>query len=209
MNEIKTPNDHEFECLRNEYAFLSDYIKYIYEVRDRYIKFLSGAIVGVGIIFGYLIKNKKNGELDLIFAILAPIIFFIFLNIFMFYRTRTVEYKNHLNLVRSRLCDISGIDKKFKENVLYTKANIKTWKQTSAEVFIIRIIEVIIVISILSGIYIIKPKLLSWHLCLSIPLIFSLELYWNIFFIIKDKNLKKELQPNAERNSQQRRLKCL
>lgn len=114
----------------------------------------------------------------------------------MFHRTRIVEYKNRLNLIRNRFCDISGIDKQFKENVLYTKANVKTWKQTCAEAFIIRIIEIIIAISILSGIYIIKCKLLSWYLCLFILLIFSLELYWNIFFIIKDKNLEKELQPN-------------
>lgn len=62
MNEIKTPYDHEFECIKNEYAFLSDYIKYIYEVRDRYIKFFTDTIFGVGIIFGYLIKNKKMGN---------------------------------------------------------------------------------------------------------------------------------------------------
>ncbi len=62
MNEIEFSNNRKIDFLKNEYAFLADYLKFSYEERDRYIKFYIGVLSAIGSVVNFLpIRNVHNG----------------------------------------------------------------------------------------------------------------------------------------------------
>lgn len=146
MNSAHSSSDKKIEFLKNEYDFLSDYMKYKYDERDKYIKFYIGALTAVGAIIGHAI-NKDKWEVVFILAAMTSIFSYFILMKLVSQRKVATEYKNHLNMVRGELLEVSGGGVKIKSKILSTVADIKFYKKSGGDFSIMLIIIVILAIS--------------------------------------------------------------
>ena len=146
MDGTHSSLDKKIKFLENEYKFLSDYMKYKYDERDRYIKFYIGALTAVGAIIGYAIKGCNWWVVFILAAMTFIFSYFIFMKL-VSQRKVATEYKNHLNMVRGELLEVSGGDVKIKSIILSTVADVKFYKKSGGDFSIMLIIIVIIAIS--------------------------------------------------------------
>ena len=195
--------------MKNEYEFLSDYIKNKYDERDKYIKFFIGVLTALAYVIGKSIE-KQIWEAGLIFSLLALIFSYFILMKILNQRIRATEYKNNLNMVRSRLWELSGKDEKTKLAILPIEESVKYLEISGGDIRMFRIIEAITAFSYAGSVFFaykfssphIEYFSKCWGIIILILIIVSsvsvLEIKWRKLLKKEDKKfICKQMRPRV------------
>lgn len=172
MNDIEAINKQKIDFLINEYTFLSDYVKYNYDERDKYVQFFMAAISAMGAVIGFAIRGDYWWVVGILTVLAAALSYFVFMKVLV-QRIRVIEYKKYLNMARGKLWELSGKDKEIMSIILPTEASdIKYCDKKRGDIYVLRILELITAASI-GGVVL----LTVWKLLPLLPI----KIYWTAY----------------------------